>query len=102
MNGYLGEFSVDLERSQFAEWTPVDWALYFIVRYGSIDGDRHKTWVLDQVTRILNHSPVRVVQARWDNGHDEYRVTVGNSSIYQEWVAQRRADGDDWDEGLAP
>lgn len=32
MKGYLGEFSVDLERSQFAAWTPVDWALYFIDR----------------------------------------------------------------------
>jgi hypothetical protein len=47
MDGYLGEFSVDLKRSPFAEWTPSDWALYFIDRYSGIDGDHHKTWVLD-------------------------------------------------------
>jgi hypothetical protein len=102
MDGYLGEFSVDLKRSPFAEWTPSDWALYFIDRYGGIDGDHHKTWVLDQVARILNGAPVLVVEARWTNGETEYRVSLGDSSKYRAWVAGRKADGDDWDEGTAP
>jgi len=96
MDGYLGEFSVDLKRS------PSDWALYFIGRYGGIDGDHHKTWVLDQVARILNGAPVHVVEARWTNGEIEHRVNIGDSSEYRAWVAQRRADGDDWDAGTPP
>ena len=29
MDGYLGEFTVKLKGSPFAEWTPSDWTLYF-------------------------------------------------------------------------
>ena len=102
MNGYLGEFSVKLKDSPFAAWAPKDWALYFIDRYGGIDGDHHKTWVLDQVARILNGAPVSAVEARWANGTTEYRVSVGSSSQYQAWVEQRGVDGEAWDEGVAP
>jgi hypothetical protein len=102
MDGYLGEFSVELKCSPFAEWTPSDWALYFIDRYGAIDGDHHKTWVLDQLARILNGAPVRVVEARWTNDDTEYRVSIGDSSEYRVWIAGRKANGDDWDGGTAP
>ena len=107
-NAYLGEFPVDLENSPFAGYTAADWALYYVQQYGGIDGDHHKTWVLDQVARILNGTPVTVVQARWESGTTDYRVDTGKpSEKYLKWVADTKAGEDgpdtyDYDEGIPP
>lgn len=58
-------------------------ALDLINRYGGIDGEHHKQWVIDQVVRILA-------------GDD-----------YADWVAQHKAGDDglntyDWNEGVPP
>ena len=58
-------------------------ALEVIFRFGSIDGDQHKTWVIDQVTRKLT------------------------GDKYEEYVKEAKAgvDGPDtyiWDKGIAP
>lgn len=51
---YLGETPVtDLTGTPFADYTPTDWAIYYIGSYGQIDGAHHKNWALDQVARIL-------------------------------------------------
>ena len=111
MEGYLGEFDVDLAASPFAEYTPADWAMYWIGSYGQIDGAHHKTWVLDQVARILNGTPVDIKQARWSNGHTEYRITLKEpTEKYHEWIKEMRGDWDpEWEEyeynystGIAP
>lgn len=58
-------------------------ALALIEAYGGIEGEHHKTWVIDQVARVL----------------------IGDG--YEEWVRQMK-DGEDgpetyeWDEGIAP
>jgi hypothetical protein len=57
-------------------------ALELIYRYGDIDGDHHKQWVLDQVVRIL-------------------------SDDYDTWVAHHNEGEDgpnsyEWDEGIPP
>lgn len=58
-------------------------AIGLIVRYGGIDGDHHKAWVLDQVVRVL--------------AQDSYDEIVRNA-----------CDGEDgpntyeWDVGIAP
>ena len=52
--------------------TKIKDALSLIYSYGSIDGDNHKTWVLDQVVRIL----------------------TGTSEDYQNWVDEHNT-GDD-------
>lgn len=114
MNGYLGEVDVAQEDSAFAKFTRNDWALYIVRCYGGIDGDHHKQWVLDQVARILNGAPVLIRQARWKNGHAEYRISVGTCDAYDAWVKAQK-DGEDgpdtyswtggiapWDEGIAP
>lgn len=88
-NKYLGEFPVDvLAHPEYAQYTQADWAMVFVEKYGSIDGDHHKQWVLDQVARILKNTPVVVVQARWGNGHTEDRFTVADppSAEYEAWV----------------
>lgn len=33
---YLGEFDVVIEQTPFAHFTPFDWAMHFIERYGQI------------------------------------------------------------------
>jgi len=63
----------------------IEEALKMIGRYGGIDGGHHKTWVLDQVVRIL----------------------TADEASYKAWVAQH-CDGEDgpntygWDEGCPP
>lgn len=58
-------------------------ALNLIERYGGIDGEHHKTWVIDQVARAL----------------------LGDR--YDAWVVEMKtgSDGSDtygWDVGIAP
>lgn len=101
MEGYLGEFPTEHNLSQR------ELALLFIQMYGSIDGDHHKDWVLDQVARILNGAPVVATEARWENGQTETRYRVGESPEYHAWVANCK-DGEDgpdtydYSEGIAP
>ena len=58
-------------------------ALNVVFLYGTIDGDHHKTWVIDQMVRALT-------------GDD-----------YAAWVVQREAGEDgpqsyEWETGIAP
>ena len=87
MQGYLGEFPVDIEKHDvFSKYTSVDWAMLFIEMYGGIDGAHHKNWVLDQVSRVLKGTPVIVTLAKWGNGECEYRHTLGEpSKAYLDW-----------------
>jgi len=115
MKGYIGEFDVKIEETEFKDYTPKDWAMYFISRYGQIDGDHHKAWVLDQVARILNGTPVVVKEAHWvneGNSHKEYRVWTAEepSPEYKAWVTEMLgkydAENDEYEyayeEGIAP
>jgi len=58
-------------------------ALNIIEQFGGIDGDHHKTWVIDQVARSL----------------------LGDN--YEKWVKEMKVGEDgpntyDWSEGIAP
>lgn len=106
---YLGETPFDVKDTPFADYTPADWAIYYIGSYGQIDGDFHKLWVLDQVSRILHGTPIEIVQAAWDDGSTEWRMTTGEpSEAYLEWVKMMKDEdenGDEqysYDEGRAP
>lgn len=106
---YLGEFPVNIKKSPFADYTPADWALYFIGSYGQIDGAHHKQWVLDQAARILHGTPIKVVEARWTDHEPEYRVTLkAPSKAYKKWVKEMKGENEngdpeyDYDEGIAP
>jgi hypothetical protein len=115
MSNYLGEFPVDVSKHPvYSKWTPSDWAMLFVEKYGQIDGGHHKTWVLDQVARILKGTPVVVVQARWTDHKPEDRFTVASppSEEYQNWVCDMKGpwvktehyEGFEYsyDEGIAP
>lgn len=105
---FLGENIVDVSKTEWKNFTPANWAMMFIERYGQIDGDHHKTWVLDQVSRILNGTPIIVSLAKWEGGQEEYRFKTGTPSLeYLMWVEEMRfPDGGDeeygYEEGIAP
>jgi hypothetical protein len=64
---HIGSKIVDINNTPFKHYTEKDWALYYIQMYGQIDGGHHKQWVIDQVARILNGTPVTVEVSEWDN-----------------------------------
>jgi len=68
MNGYLGETLVEQKDTKYKDFQPQDWAMYYIERYGGIDGAHHKDWVLDQVVRILKGTPIKI-KIRFFNNH---------------------------------
>lgn len=113
MPKYLGQVAVDIKDTPFANYNAVDWAMHFNQAYGGIDGDHHKAWVLDQMSRILKGTPVIVELASWDDGQKEYRYWTGEpTKEYHDWVAGCRGkwvetshyEGYeyDYDEGIAP
>jgi hypothetical protein len=65
MAKYLGQVEVEQKDTPYRKFEKDDWAMLFIGKYGGIDGDHHKTWVLDQVARILKGTPVVINLAKW-------------------------------------
>lgn len=57
----------------------IEKVLELIMRYGGIDGDRHKAWVLDQVVRILalDYEDWRAEHANGEDGPYTYEWDVG-------------------------
>lgn len=58
-------------------------ALAFAIRYGQIDGEHHKTWVIDQVVRTLLA--------------DKYDATIAASN-----AGEDGPNTYEWDTGIAP
>lgn len=105
MKDYLGEFVLEtLDDTEFEQYTPALWALLFTEKYGQIDGDHHKAWVIDQCARILHGTPVIVSIAKWKGGRFEYRFNLSEpSSAYKAWVTEYEEEGEyEWDTGIAP
>ena len=105
----MTEKEVKVADSPFYNYTPAIWAIRLIEKYGQIDGDHHKTWVLDQVARILNGSPIKIVKAEWTNGEIEWRYSVGECEQYSKWVDDMKGETDDdgsrqydYNAGIAP
>lgn len=108
---FLGETPIEAKDTEFKDYTPVDWALYYIQCYGGIDGAHHKDWVLDQVVRVLKGTPVLLKKAEWDNHEPEIRFTTGEpTQEYHDWVDMVCGPYDEeeeeyeyeYDEGIAP
>ena len=109
---YLGEEVVDQKDTPFSDYGVEEWVLYFIERYGQIDGGHHKQWVLDQISRILHRTPIIITLAKWSDGTEEYRVStsVFGSFDYDQWVLKMCGEYDeenlefeyDYDTGIAP
>ena len=107
MEGYLGETNVDIKTHQeYSKYTKSDWAILWIEKYGQIDGVHHKTWVLDQVTRILKGCEIIVKKASWSNGYSEDRESLAEpNKEYLDWVKEMKGEGKktySYDEGITP
>ena len=90
-NKYLGEKTVKIEDSPYSKYEKGDWAMYFLERYGQIDGSHHKLWVLDQIARVMHGTPIIIRLAKWDNGQSEYRIETGKpSKEYRGWVKEMK------------
>lgn len=100
---YLGKTYPNLEDTPYHDFKPSDWAMLFIEKYSQIDGDHHKSWVLDQVARILKGSEVMVRLAMWEHTH-EYRICVDEpSKEYLSWIEEMKCGGEyDYEKGIAP
>lgn len=66
-----------------SEDSRIEAALAVAMAYGSIEGDHHRAWVIDQMVRVLT------------------------GERYPEWIAEHKAgdegpDTYDWDIGIAP
>lgn len=100
MRKYLGEEVLDVHKTVYAMYTPQDWVLVWIKKYGGIDGGHHKDWLLDQIVRILNGTKVNICVAKWDDGTEELRATLDEpSNEYKTWVLTL---GDEYNIGIAP
>ncbi len=105
---YLGETKVSVEDTPYANYTQLDWVLYFL-EYGHFDGDHHKQWAIDQATRVIKGTGVVIKKATWDDGTIEYRVSTIEppSDEYKKYVADYMSGEDgpstySYDEGVAP
>jgi hypothetical protein len=96
MPKFLGEEPVDLAATDYANYTPADWALHWIGMYGQIDGHASKTRVLDSAARLLNGVPMTITRARWDDGQTELRFHIGEpNEAYLAWVREQLGDYDE-------
>lgn len=90
-------------------------ALEYVVRFGGIDGDHHKAWVIDQVTRALTGCPMETKTSTDVRGKPYSYQAQGKSKEYLKLVTEAK-DGEDgpntydwsegsrdnWDEGIPP
>lgn len=72
------------------------------------DGDHHKMWTIDQMTRVLTGCPIVKSEVRHDSNGAPYTFDeLGESEAYKAFVAEHRAGEEgpetyDWDTGIAP
>lgn len=85
----------------------IEAAIAIAVKYGGIDGDHHKTWVIDQMVRALTGCPVVSKTATDVCGYEYTFEVLGESAKYIAFVREACAGEDgpntyDWDVGIAP
>jgi len=108
IEGYLGETKLNIEETKYAFFTPQDWVMLWIEKYGDVSGDHYKAWLLDQLARILKGTKIIVKVAKWKNGHTEERFNLDDPpQKYWDWVKEMKAGEDgpetyDYDFGIAP
>ncbi len=82
-------------------------ALEFAMRFGGIDGDDHKAWVIDQMVRALTGCPMIEGTAK-DYRDRPYSYTAqGESEEYKKLVTEACEGEDgpntyDWNTGTIP
>ncbi len=73
-----------------SEKDKIEKAIEFAVKYGGIDGDHHKAWVIDQMVRALTGCPMIKCKAIDYNGHEYTYESQGESKEYVELVKEAK------------
>jgi len=58
----------------------IDAAVDLVIRYGGIDGDHHKAWVIDQIVKVLTGDDYDRIVAEakiGEDGPETYEWNVG-------------------------
>lgn len=82
-------------------------ALDIAMRYGGIDGDHHKMWVIDQMVRALHGVPLESFVGTDVRGNRYEFDAQGTNEQYAEWIRLHNSgdDGPDtysWGTGIPP
>ncbi len=85
----------------------IESALEIAVKYGGIDGEHHKTWVIDQMVRALTGCPFVTRSYHDAAGLQHFHQVWGESDEYHQLVAEACAGEDgpetySWDVGTGP
>lgn len=78
-----------------------------IAEGGTVDGDFHKMWIIDQMVRALTGCPMVQAEELDAHGKPYTYESYGMSNEYKQWLADY-ADGEDgphtyaWDTGIVP
>ena len=108
MSEYRGQVRVDIHKTKYAMYSKQDWVLLWIEMYGSIDGDHHKAWLIDQIARILKGTQIILSIAKWKSGEENERFRLSEPpKEYWDWVKEVKSgeDGEDtygYDFGIVP
>lgn len=89
------------------EQSRISKALEIAGSYGTVDGDHHKAWVIDQMVRALSDCPIETIEAVDCRGNVYSYKAFGESDEYLAFVeaVERGEDGPQtysWPEGIAP
>ena len=87
--------------------SPIEKAIDYAIKYGGIDGDHHKAWVIDQMVRALTECPEIEVTKLDCNGLPYTFKAQGESDEYQKLVRDACAGDEgpntyEWSTGIAP
>jgi hypothetical protein len=101
VNEYLGETVVNIEDTTYKGYTKEQWIMAYIERYGQIDGSHHKQWVLDQIARIIKHTPIVITERKCKDGTSTYRFDTDKpSEEYLDWVDEMKQYDEECEEWL--
>ena len=100
---FLREEFVDISESKYKDFTKSDFAILWTRMYGGVDGEHHKTWLFDQILRILGDTPIILKIASWSNGLTEERFSLGEpGKKYIQTVQSIKEEEGEYDCGIAP
>lgn len=88
MSEYLGKRKVNIEDTEFKDYTIRDWTLYFIGAEGMYDGAHHKHELLNDIAKINTGNQIIIYLHEWDDGNQEYRAEISNDDN-QEYINWR-------------
>lgn len=105
----MAENSPESKEKQESLQARIEKAIEVAVKYGGIEGDHHKAWVIDQMVRELTGCPTVKKESPYldAQGQRQTVTDLGESKEYLEFVRKAREGEDgpetyDWDTGIAP